>query len=119
MKDYSPQVIADVVRLLNENGIQTEAVFEPIGPQCSFHPSPQDIVHMIQDRDAFFARECALSKEDYQDWKRFIQEGCRCTALTRNGSRCRHRVQEFAELSPQRYVERRNSDELRCGTHKR
>ena len=115
MRNFDPHNVAETILLLNENGIQTEAIFEPIG--CTFHPSPQDIVKMIQDSDAFFARECALTKEDYQDWKKFIAEGCQCTATTRGGTRCRKMVKKYTELSPQRYVERRNTDDLHCGVH--
>ncbi|AFG37804.1 hypothetical protein [Spirochaeta africana] len=115
MQDINPQHITNVIRLLNEHGIQTAAIFEPIG--CTFHPSPEDIIKMIQDSDAFFARECGLSKKDYQDWKAFLKTGCRCPATTRAGTQCAKRVKNFTELSPQRYVERRNQGTLFCAVH--
>ena len=72
---------------------------------------------MIQDSDGFFALECGLSKEDYQDWKSFVKNGCRCPAQTRAGQQCRNLVRGYRELSPQRYVERRNEGSLFCASH--
>lgn len=115
MQEISPQQIQQVVHALNQNGIQTEAIYEPIG--CSFHPSPQDIVAMIKDRDAFFAAECGITKEDYIAWKQFIAEGCRCTSQTRKGVQCRNRIRNYQDLSPQNFVKRRKADDLHCSVH--
>ncbi|MFW5802230.1 MAG: hypothetical protein ACOCVC_09370 [Spirochaeta sp.] len=115
MHSINPQQISGVIHLLNEHGIQTAAIYEPIG--CIFHPSPQDIIRMIEDSDAFFADECGLSKTDYVEWKAFAAEGCRCTATTKKGMRCRKHITNYHELSPQEYVARRANDNLYCALH--
>ncbi|THB62577.1 MAG: hypothetical protein D6B26_07535 [Spirochaetaceae bacterium] len=115
MQDYPAETIQGIIRLLNENKIQTEAIYEPIG--CTFHPSPQDIVSMIRDRDAFFANECGISKSEYQDWKKCVAGGFQCTAHNKQGEQCRKRISGYRDLSPQQFVERKKNGTLKCAIH--
>ncbi len=117
MQKHSHEVIREIVHLLNQNGIQTEAIYEPIG--CPFHPSPQDIVAMIEDRDAFFAAECGLDKKMYQEWKECVTGGFRCTAQNRSGSTCRKRIRDYQNLSPQAFAQRKADNDLVCSVHQK
>jgi hypothetical protein len=107
--------LAQFAKALNKAGIQLQAIYEPIG--CEFFLKPSDVAAFLNDKDAFFAAECGLSKADYVDWKRFIAGGCACTARRKDGTPCKRKAKGGEELSPQDYVERKKAGTLVCGFH--
>lgn len=107
--------LVELATRLAAAGVQLTANYEPIG--CPFGLKPSDIPLFLSDRDAFFARECAVEPELYREWRAFAAAGCRCTAKRSDGGACRNGVRGAATLSPQEYARRKAAGDLTCARH--
>lgn len=106
--------LAAAAKALIEAGIQLNAIYEPIG--CTFGLRPSDLGPFMRDRDQFFADECAVSKDEYRAWRRFMAEGRPCSHIGDRGP-CRGITRDSRGLSPQDYARRRAEGSLVCGRH--
>lgn len=108
------QEITQFAKKLMDAGVRLNATYEPIG--CEFGLRPSDLVAYLQDRDAFFAAECGLEKDEYVAWKAFMKAGRPCA---HHGGRapCPRPAKASAGLSPQEFARRRVEGSLLCSRH--
>lgn len=111
---------ADVIKVVNyliENKLHITTVYEPVGTM--FYLKAPDVLKYIEDKDAFFAQECGVGKQDYLDWKAFLKAGGICSAVNKSGKRCTKKISDFEELTPSQYVKRLKKSTLKCAKHQK
>jgi hypothetical protein len=92
--------VRDVFALLREHSINLVAS-SPDG--CNFI-SADDAIQLMTDPDAYWASRYQVPVEKFRPYRDFREEQPQqCTALTRNGARCRHWVLAAHLVTPKNF----------------
>ena len=75
--------------------------------------SPEDLVDVLQDEDAWLAKQYGISTDRFKAWRVYMQQNQQCTGNTRNGKQCKNRG-GAQYVTPQRFVP---GESDRCSLH--